>query len=50
MLQKMTKIQVIGPKHDLHSTVDFLVQPRDSSFRRRVDDYRPGRYDAATRA
>ena len=24
MLQKMTKIQVIGPKHDLHSAVDFL--------------------------
>ena len=24
MLQKMAKIQVIGPKHDLHSTVDFL--------------------------
>lgn len=24
MLQKMTKIQVIGPKHDLHSTVDVL--------------------------
>lgn len=24
MLQKMTKIQVIGPKDDLHSTVDFL--------------------------
>ncbi|MGZ4947291.1 MAG: V-type ATP synthase subunit I [Halobacteriota archaeon] len=24
MLQKMAKIQVIGPKHDLHSAVDFL--------------------------
>ena len=24
MLQKMTKVQVIGPKNDLHSTVDFL--------------------------
>jgi V/A-type H+-transporting ATPase subunit I len=24
MLQKMTKVQVIGPKDDLHSTVDFL--------------------------
>ena len=24
MLQKMAKIQIIGPKHDLHSAVDFL--------------------------
>jgi len=24
MLQKMTKVQVIGPKHDLHSAVDLL--------------------------
>jgi V/A-type H+/Na+-transporting ATPase subunit I len=48
MLQKMAKIQVIGPKHDLHSAVDFLynlgtvhledatkgIAPGDSMLRR----------------
>jgi V/A-type H+-transporting ATPase subunit I len=48
MLQKMTKIQVIGPKHDLHSAVDVLynlgtvhledvsktISPGDTALRR----------------